>query len=166
MGWGEGGQSWPFGGQSLGLHQLAQQAHTFSWDLGSAVALVWRRGPGNAGGRSPGDKRLWQLLQGPEGSRRWTNDLKGPTELLLCYQTLIKPLQPQRPESGPWAPKGVGLIKKVKGLNVLKIMFGLHMSFTVKTVKPQNKCKGHYSSVFIPWWSHWWFSVYMLNSLK
>lgn len=78
------------------------------------------------------------------------SDLKGPTELLLCHQTLIKPLQPQRPESGHWAPKGMGLIKKVKGLNILKIMIGLHMSFTVKTVKPQNKCKGHYGSVFYP----------------
>ena len=80
----------------------------------------------------------------------FVSDLKGPTELLLCHQTLIKPLQPQRPESGHWAPKGMGLIKKVKGLNILKIMIGLHMSFTVKTVKPQNKCKGHYGSVFYP----------------
>lgn len=43
---GQGGQSWPFGGQSLGLHQLAQQTHTSSRDPGAAVAPLWTRDPG------------------------------------------------------------------------------------------------------------------------
>ena len=67
---------------------------------------------------------------------------------------------------GTEPPREWDWIQNVKGLNILKIMIGLHMSFKVKTVKPQNKCKeGQYSSG-LSHEGHIDAFLQMLNSLK
>ena len=74
------GWRWPkltFWGTIPGTAPISPAGSHFLLRSGLSCGPCLDKGPRDkAGGRRPGGNRLWQLLQGPEGSRRWTGDLK------------------------------------------------------------------------------------------